>query len=183
MKNIIIFGQMGAGKTTVAKMICKFAYEKYAYEYKIASLGSEIKEITKKYGQGTRRENQLVGQAFREIFGKDIWNERLFNKISKEQQIVIDDARQLNELCFWENLNFFPVAVIADKEIRAERLKKRDGYQQNIYMEHPTEKSAEYIAQTACKYVIENNGSIEELEQKVKYFLEFLAGEKRCMFA
>lgn len=176
MKNIILFGPMGAGKTTIANMICAFT----GGEYYRASLGEDISVLAKKYGAGLRHEKQLVGQTFREIFGQDVWNKRLYDKLAGFRRlcVVIDDGRQENELNFWEERGYLAIGVIADENIRAERLKKRDGYEQKEWMDHPNELSAIKIAEEKCEFCIKNNGTLDELEDKVKHILRVVEAAK-----
>ena len=171
--NIIIFGQMGAGKSTVAN------YLRDNYGYSKFSLGSKIHSECKTHGKETRTEMQSYGQAMRNIFGIDVWcdyvNDQTFNK----DKVVIDDARQINEYDYFINLGFLPIAVVADDNKRIERLNKRVDYviDPNTF-NHETEVQARTCI-NKCKIKIYNNSDdINELIEAIEFKLgEYLGGK------
>lgn len=167
MKNIIIFAEMGAGKSTVAEIIAGI------YGHRILSLGEVIHQQCKLYGHETREEMQKYGQAMRDIFGQNIWCDYVNNKIDKLNSkysfncTAIDDARQLNEYDYFVSKGFIPVGVIANENSRLERLKKRVDYVVNKETDqHETEVQARQNIDK-CEIIIENNGSIEELRTQI----------------
>jgi len=174
MRNIIIFGPAGAGKTTVAKMIKEMEPETV-----ILSLGSQIKQICRdlKYDDKTNRElQQGVGQGMRGIFGDRVWCEYLHDRHraminSIASVAVIDDGRQMSELEYWVDKGFYPLGVVADADIRARRLLNRDGYDQANRFKNETEVSADMIAHRRCAATIRNERSLVELENTVDRFL------------
>ena len=122
MQNIILFGQMGSGKSTVAKYLCD------NYGYKKFSLGEKIHSECELYGMHDREHLQTYGQIMRQIFHENIWCDYLINRSKGIDRIVIDDARQLNEFDYFIKKGYLPIAVIADEELRLERLQKRVDY-------------------------------------------------------
>ena len=122
MQNIILFGQMGSGKSTVAKYLCdNYGYTKF-------SLGEKIHSECELYNMHDREHLQTYGQMMREIFHENIWCDYLINRSKGIDRIVIDDARQLNEFDYFIKKGYLPIAVIADEELRLERLQKRVDY-------------------------------------------------------
>jgi len=137
MQNIILFGQMGSGKSTVAKYLCdNYGYTKF-------SLGEKIHSECELYGMHDREHLQTYGQIMRQIFHENIWCDYLINRSKGIDRIVIDDARQLNEFDYFIKKGYLPIAVIADEELRLERLQKRVDYVINSNScKHETELQA-----------------------------------------
>jgi len=157
MQNIILFGQMGSGKSTIAR------YLGQKYDYAILSLGAKIHSECKLHGNETREEMQQYGQMMRKIFGENTWCNYLYLKSKNYKKIVIDDARQLNEYNYFMNKNFLPIAIIADDEIRLERLQKRVDYKINPdSFNHETEINARKCIEM-CEIKIYNNSMSEDL--------------------
>lgn len=166
MNNIVIFGQMGSGKTTVANYLCN------TYGYSKFSFGSKIHAECRLHGSETRTEMQQYGQEMRRIFGIDIWCDYVY-KQSIGYQVCIDDGRQLNEFDYYTDLGFLTVGVIADEDKRIERLKKRVDYVIDPdTFNHETEIQARICA-NKCKIKIYNNTDdfndlVEVIEYKLK---------------
>jgi len=122
MKNIILFGQMGSGKSTVAKYLCdNYGYTKF-------SLGEKIHSECELYKMHDREHLQAYGQMMRQVFHENIWCDYLINRSRGIDRIVIDDARQENEYDYFTEKGYLPIAIIADEELRLERLQKRVDY-------------------------------------------------------
>lgn len=178
-KNIILFGCMGAGKDTIADYLAN------EYGYIKVKLGKYIHENCDKYDYKNLDKRKLMqdyGQMCRELFGIDVWNETLWGEIQNEYELyseldgrelkfVIADGRQLNEFKYWKGKGFTSVGVCANRELRADRLYKRDGVNEAANFEHDTEKQALQCA-LKCDYVINNNGSLEEAVQAIKSIIE-----------
>jgi len=122
MNNIILFGQMGSGKSTVAKYLCD------NYGYSKLSLGEKIHSECELYGMHDREHLQTYGQMMRQVFHENIWCDYLISRSRGIDRIVIDDARQENEFDYFIKKGYLPIAVIADEELRLERLQKRVDY-------------------------------------------------------
>ena len=177
MPNIILFGQMGAGKTTIADILVrKYGYRKF-------SLGEKIHSECAIHGTHSRPEMQKYGQMMREIFGEHVWNQYLFNKIHnfptnanliELERVVIDDGRQLNEFEFWSNKKFKCVGVYAPEVDRINRLIARTGkFPTDEQLKHETETQAEECAYKAS-HLISNAGTLEDLEVTVETFMRNL---------
>jgi dephospho-CoA kinase len=165
---------MGAGKDETAKVL------EDTFQYIVMKLGKYIRKDCNKRNYRNMDERQLYqdyGQMCRKLFGEDVWNEVLkedinswniiYKKIEKrELDFIIADGRQLNEFDYWTSKGFVTIGVYADEEIRKERLIKRDGKDQSQYFLHETElQAAECVKK--CQYIIENNGTLDELREKV----------------
>jgi dephospho-CoA kinase len=167
LKNAIIFGPLGAGKTTLAGMLLNIHCELTGEFGRIYSLGKKLKEIVDelKGKKGNRKEYQETGQFFRKLLGDDVWNECAFQTM-KEKQIypaIIDDGRQRAEFEYWEKKGFVQIGVVAPADVRARRVEERDGYCQTDRFNHEVEIQAEMIAYE-CDIVVCNYGnSLENL--------------------
>jgi len=177
--NIILFGEIGAGKDTVAEIISK-------NNFIVAKLGKEIRETVDancrlmKIPKDLHRTKYVeFGQGMRRIFGEDLWCNKLIARHEKDiikQRICIADARQTNEFDFFVNgMSFIPVAVIADEPVRRQRVVERDGYDQSKNKNEETEvqvrKSIELVKAHPQGIVITNNSSIQELEFQLQSLL------------
>lgn len=176
--SIIIFGEIGAGKDTVAEMFAK------ELNGEIAKLGKRIRnDVDELYDIIPQKHNrrklyQDYGQGMRKVFGEDVWNLILHNSIKdgidKGNVYIIADARQSNEFTYWTNIGFIPVAVVADEHIRKHRIQKRDGFDQSANFNHETEINARKITQkikdlepTGRAFTIVNNGTLDELSKTI----------------
>lgn len=160
--NIILFGEMGSGKTTVAKYLVN------KYEYFKCSLGEKIHAECRLHGNETREEMQNYGQSMRRIFGENIWCDYLYNRYKDKKKIIIDDGRQVNEYYYFTNKGFLPVGVLASNETRLNRLKRRVDYIINPQtFNHETEVQARRCVEM-CKIKLYNNGSLDDLYKEVE---------------
>ena len=151
MQNIILFGEMGSGKSTVAKYLCE------QYGYTKLSLGEKIHSECRLHGNETREEMQNYGQMMRKIFGENVWCDYLISRSNGINRIVIDDARQINEYDYFTEKGYLPIAVIADEKLRLERLQKRVDYKINPdNCKHETEVQAMQCA-NKCKIKLFNS--------------------------
>jgi dephospho-CoA kinase len=153
---------MGSGKSEIAK------YLRDNYNYTIKSLGEKIHNECRLHGNETREEMQQYGQMMRKVFGENVWCDYLYNKTIPTTDIVIDDARQINEFDYFTKRNFIPIGIITDKEIRLERLKKRVNYEVNPNtFEHETEIQAQECIDK-CNILISNNGDLKSLYKQIE---------------
>lgn len=178
MKNVILFGAMGAGKDTVANML-QFLAEKHnkkEYDYACVNLKLSrkiyciIRDLTGR--EPTRKELQELGEFCRKLFGNNVWNETLYADIDTflndpAVNFIITDGRQAHELDFWKKKGFVPIGVAAPLEERLKRIAERDGYDQTDRANHETEARALETV-NHCDIIIYNDGTIDELRDKVR---------------
>jgi dephospho-CoA kinase len=176
MKNIILFGPMGAGTSTVARIISD------RLGYRIGSLGDKIHDECDIHGKRSRKEMQKYGQMMRGIFGDDVWCIYLHNKLHNHpgrhleyEKVVIDDGRQQNEYEYWTQKGFVPVGVTAKEHVRRKRVLQRTGTELRIgELTHETEQRARNCV-SRCKYVIHNDSdSIDDLEVEVSRIVRMI---------
>lgn len=191
-KIIGLTGQSGSGKSTVAKcfenhgfkiinadLLVKKIYESNSPCVKTISavFGSDVINL-----DGTPDRKLLAQRAFSssantETLGKIVHpfvNAELFKEIDKavneNENTVVYDAPQL----FESNAHVICdviISLIADREIRVERICERD----NITVEQAEQRInaqlAELFFRENSDFIIENNGSIEMLKQQAEYLI------------
>lgn len=181
-----ITGQTGSGKSFVSDIFRSFGVDvidadKISHE--VCAAGSEcLEEIEKSFGSeiildsgelDRRRLGSVVfsnPQKLRLLTGithryiKDAVIKRIKN--SKSGICAIDGAvligSNMEELCE------YMVAVIADEGLRKKRIMVRDGLSEEEALSRIRAQQDESFYRVHSDYVIENNGSIEELEKKAR---------------
>lgn len=106
------------------------------------------------YGKTVRELLQGIGEGLRQYISQDIWVIRTITQIDKllnttDCNILVTDIRYVNELFALKVRGFTTVKLIRDT---------------GITDDHPSEKE---IKNEYFDYVIENNGTREELEKKL----------------
>lgn len=174
--NFIIFGEIGAGKDTVAEILRELTGGK------IVKLGKKIHEQVDEYypllpeGTNKRKLFQDYGERMRDVFGQDIWNYVLHNEIryglAIGQSYIIADARQVKEYVYWKDRGFIPVGLKADAETRMNRVIGRDGFDQKANFNHYTEINARKIIneiqEKTPQFIIQNDGSLNTLRKRIE---------------
>lgn len=182
--DIFINGRAGAGKSEIEQ---RLIYQ----GYKPIQLSSGIYEIARNYFNMKKKDRELlqsIGQLLRQI-DEDVWVNYackeidLMKYIEQAEKIVVSDVRQANEYDTFKDKGFIAIQVVADLDKRIERLEKRDGIKiDDDYIKRIEENPAETGADgKEYDYIIDNNGTIEELYAKVDEILEQQSdkGDKR----
>ena len=68
------------------------------------------------------------------------------------------------------------VGVIADRELCADRITRRDGIPRELALERLSAQRDGEFFRVRCDYIIENNGGLSELEQNARIICEQLKG-------
>lgn len=149
-------GHLQAGKDSVGLILTRLGYQRLAFADALKALGREIGWDGTKSEKG-RHLLQVLGVSVREILGEDTWIRVIENQIEAcdpESRFTITDVRFPNE-----------AEMICDRggEIW---LVRRPGYDGDG---HVSERFADEVW---ADVVIENDGTLEDLEQKVRDALE-----------
>ena len=168
-------GPNGAGKGEVANYLKKKGYAYY-------SLSDLVRQELKKRGEELSRNNLIkMGNKLREKFGADILARLVVKKI--RGKAVIDSIRNSKEVEYLrQQKNFILIAVDAPVGLRFERVKKRGREESVSTLEQFIQKEAEEMTgnetgqqlQNCIEMAdikIENNGSLENLHQKLEKLL------------
>ncbi len=182
-------GQTGAGKSTVAKMLAKKGFyivdtdvlARKAVENRevISLLCLEFGEDIIQNGVLDRRE--LARRAFATPSGSQALNlithpeitrltvEEIHKAYENGAKAAVVDAALLFESCL-ESLCGTKISVVADEEIRLERIMKRDSIsREDALLRIGAQKSEQYYIERS-DYVINNNGS--DLETQILLLTE-----------
>lgn len=159
MLKVAITGEQCAGKTTVADILIKqFGGEKIKFIDKIYQI-NELLGIEKNRGF-----MQDTGEAIRKYFGQDYFIKDFVHRSStSKNNLFSDDVRKIIELEAAQQVHFITVFVTASQETRQARAI-------NLGLEfiehHPAEQEITSLY-NKCEIHIENNGSLEKLEEEV----------------
>ncbi len=179
-KLIGLTGQSGAGKSTVAEAFSKLGAYVINADKIVAELynaGSPcLKAVAAEFGQDTIRadgtlDRRLLAQrAFASSERTDALNRlvhpfvtaRLFELLRGAEGIVVFDAPQLFEADA-DVICDAVVAVTADKDIRVNRIIKRDSLSEEQAMLRVNAQHSEEYFRARADYIIENNFDEESL--------------------
>lgn len=89
---------------------------------------------------------------------------------------IIVGGRTIRDYDFWKDKNYLVTGIVCDRDIRFERLVKRDGYEvaKNSSSAHNTEVMVPHIVNNLCDVVIDNNGTFEDLRRQAVDLLRSL---------
>ena len=174
---VVIIGLSGyasSGKDTVAQILVeKFGYKRMAFADSIRDIlytlnplahsGIHVQQLVDDYGwdiakqeSEVRRLLQVLGtEVGREFFGDDIWVDTLIAKIEPEDKVVITDVRFPNEAR--------EIDYLCGEIWRV----NRDGVE--AINEHVSETQMDNYS---FNRIINNNGSLEDLEQYITALVE-----------
>lgn len=168
--NIILIGKAGAGKDTVADMLVKKRkYKKWSFATLLKSIAYDL--FPDKWETDKRAMLQMVGEKMRDI-DVDCWAKYLLRSIGDTDNNVITDCRYPNEfiLSVHEH-SFLPVYISCADDIREKRLILRDGKpMSDAEKMHVSEQ-----LKTKHLYMIDNNGTMEELAESVENMYKTLS--------
>lgn len=162
LPGIALIGRAGAGKSTVARILC----ERFDCGYQTFSLAAPLKDMAARlWGTEARTDRdklQRLGVAVRDIH-EDTWVELLLRTLDHATQRarpgapgwfevshtvvrpVVDDCRFPNEHAALKAAGFVFVKVLADKAARIERLRRNGKLQDEAQLEHVSETALDYI--------------------------------------
>jgi len=176
-KIIAICGFKGSGKDEVAKRLpdayvnLKFAGPlkdmiRVLFEAQGMSgveleryIEGDMKEIPSEYlnGKTSREAQQTIGTEWgRDLISPTLWADILERSCEHHDFVVVTDMRFPNEFELMERLGAITVRV------------ERAGQNSNEFSDHPSER---YISTFDVGYVIDNDGSLDDLDKKVSELL------------
>jgi ABC-type dipeptide/oligopeptide/nickel transport system ATPase component len=182
IKIIALMGEMGSGKSTIAKMVEeKWSREKKDGQTEVVSFASEMKYFAHFYS-GIDRNDKVKCRDLYQTFGEEcrkidplIWVKCLMSDIyirysHGTKYFIIDDLRLPHER-LWAYKNEIPVIKVeAHPIIRKERMEKRGDVFTSEMMNHDTEK---WVNILDYHLKIENNVSdLDILRKKVDHLID-----------
>ena len=203
---LIIFGEMGSGKDTLADYIIEI--ERNTKKYGLGDVIRSMKPVvlvSPDWSGNERGFFQLVADKLREI-DINILNKyalstmitdnvelKEINQNSKWEDIyenlervnekilpMIVGGRTKDDYDFWKKAGFLMVGITALKENRFGRLVIRDGEEvaKNSNPNHNTEKEVASLVERA-DIVVNNDGDLEDLKREAQVVLDYLRSEER----
>ena len=180
-----LVGPIASGKGTVVKILVEQGYTAY-------SLSDRIREEIRRQGLDITRETlNTVSNELRETLGADILARRTAQLIEKENPefVAIDAIRNPAEVNFLkEKFGIKIIGIVADQKRRFELFKNRGNNAAGIetFEQFKELDDRELVQEGQHKQqineclkladiIIENNGTIEDLKQKVQEFIGPLA--------
>lgn len=182
-----ITGTIGAGKGTVVDYLTKNKNFKH-----FSARGFLVEEIEKRGLENNRDSMVTVANDLREKFGPGFIAEELFKKaLGLGENSVIESLRTVGEIeALRRKGNFTLLAVDADPKIRYDRVTTRGTSTDNIDFEkfltdeqremESTDPNKQNLSECIKKadFVIKNDGTIEELNQKIEEILKIIEDKK-----
>ena len=183
-------GGTGTGKTSVSKIFENAGYEVINYDLvtrTIYSKGSDcLKEVVNAFGTGILTDS---GELDRRKLGEVVLSNRksldILNKIvykyivsltdhkienAKGKKLLLD-APTLFESGLNEKCDLI-VGVIAQKDIRVQRVCLRDSLSPQRVEERISSQKSDGFYRENCDFIIENNGTTEELNIQAQKILQ-----------
>lgn len=168
--NIFFVGKAGSGKTTLASYLVK------NFGYISIKFANPVYMIAEKYFNMKNKDRellQLIGTEGGRSIDSSIWIRRLLEDITIIERIyklkgygkplfVLDDCRFENEAMMLQQKGWTGVYLSCSDKVRYERLKNRDGYNQESFAEHSSEKEVE-MARCYTKYFINTEKDLESI--------------------
>ncbi|MEX2013202.1 MAG: AAA family ATPase [Candidatus Levyibacteriota bacterium] len=179
-----VTGAFGSGKSTAAEFFEERGFHKII-------LSAFLEEEARKRGitEITRAILQDIGNEWREKNEKSILADKALDEIEKRKlgKVAIDGIRNVGEIGFLRNSgNFTLIAIISDKKIRFERLRKlkrRENLTWELFKKLDSRDAGVSEKETGlhvdeciemADYRIENNGSEEVFKNKLEDLLNKL---------
>jgi len=178
-------GEIACGKGAAKK----YLMEKYgASDYRFSTI---LRDILKRLHLESSRENlQHISTTLRQHFGEDLLANAMAQDIKDDTHpfIVIDGIRRLADIKFLKEIpGFHLISIITDPELRYQRVLSRNENKdddkktwEDFLKDHEAETEAQIpeVMKTA-QYEIINEGSFEELEQKIDYIVADIKAKQK----
>lgn len=190
-------GQSGAGKSTVTEVFSKFSVavvDADSLAHKALKTEKCKENLRKAFGDGIFDED---GEVVRKALAKAAFSSKentnklnqathpVITELSKDAfdkaksegfKAVIFDAPTLFESGL-HSICAFVISVIADKDVRAKRIMQRDNLSFDEAMQRLNAQHDDEFYTQKSRYVIENDGTKEELYKKAEMICEELFHE------
>lgn len=165
MTNYFVFGLAGTGKDTFAALM-----ERHYGVDSLALADPIRREYVTFVGRKDFKTNRpmmiKIGEGYKEIYGKDVWCRTTEQMFSWFDDRLVKDGRYAHEYDYFvTQRGYTPIRLVADDEVRLERLKRRDGTTQREALEF---EKTNFIPDDYYAINIDTNGTVEQLEEIVR---------------
>ena len=165
-------GPARSGKDTVAKYLVE------EYEFKHFDFYHDVllAEMKSRGMEPTKDNASIIGDEIRKGKGRGVMAELLFPKIDAED-VVVTGFRSPEEVEFFRSktAQFFLVMASAQRDLRYERRDERDPQDKDDFFGRDERdlrnKGMETVFMMA-DYMIDNNGTMEELKERIDEIME-----------
>jgi dephospho-CoA kinase len=163
--NYFVFGLAGTGKDTFAALMRKH------HDVATIALADPIRsEYVRFLGRNDYKTNRpmmiKIGEGYKDIYGQDVWCLAAEKTFIWNDGRLIKDGRYEHEYEYFVNQRgYIPIRLVADDDVRFERLKRRDG---NIQREALAFEREHFIPDDFDAINVDTNGSVEQLEKIVR---------------
>lgn len=168
-----LVGEMGSGKGSVAKYLVE---NHGAGTHKLSQIFRDI--LDRIYIEQTRENISELSLILRKAFGEDVLAKSIFHDVQNDPHeiVVLDGVRRMEDMVFLKTLPEFKLVYIeASLEVCYERIVKRgenNGDSTKTFdefkLDHEADADARIVGmKNSADIVIENNGSYEELHEKI----------------
>jgi dephospho-CoA kinase len=175
MKRVVMLVRLGfVGKAAVGKdALANYAAELYGFRR--FAFADALKKYDKELFGETKGKNrkrlQDFGQFCRTI-DPLVWVNQLDKQLKQSDgNAIITDIRQWNELEYCKQNGFVIIKVVADDEIRLERMNERGD---NFTLEDLQHKTETEMDEFPYDYLIENNGTFNATTMQFDYIIRDL---------
>lgn len=174
-----VAGPMGAGKTTVADLLKQEGFEK-------TSLSDALRDELKRRGaEITRNALRSVGDELRLKFGRDVLARRALEKVDRFGGDWVIESVRLPEEAEAIRERGIMIGVVAPDKTRYGRIaiRKRDkeeeamSFDAFVKQDERDRKVGIDEALEICDYLLENDGSIEDLKKRLEALLKKIRAE------
>ncbi|MGI6443902.1 MAG: AAA family ATPase [Candidatus Dojkabacteria bacterium] len=181
MKNIIVavVGLCGAGKSEVTNMFVENKFEKVYFG------DVTFDELKKRNMEITEENERVIREELRSTNDMAIYAKKSEPKIKKAYEegknVVVESLYSWSEYKYLKEIykdSFKLLAVVTDRDLRAERLKNRP--HRPLTDEEVTSRDYSQIENTEtagpiaiADHFVLNNGTFEELKKQVQEYIDF----------
>lgn len=180
----------GCGKDTIAHLLSKELLQ-YGQSSQSINLSKGIYEVAynifdvEKGTKPPRTLLQHIGESLRGNGYDNLWINKTLSYIedikAKKSIPIVTDVRKEIEFDEFKKRGYIMIMVKADKDIALDRINKRDGkMSEEDYIATTTSllETALVNHEDQCHIVIENNGTLKQLENRVKSIAYLLLFER-----
>lgn len=194
-KIIGLTGQTGAGKSTVSKVFEKIGAAVVDADKLVAELYTPdsicLKVLSAEFGADVILQDKsldrkkLAQRAFAskektELLGKlihpfviSLFLEKVESFVKNDKKLILFDAPQLFESRAYVVCDYI-ISVVADEEIRTKRIMSRDNISEEMAKSRINAQLSENYFKDNSDFILENNGSQDELISKTEGLLGYL---------
>lgn len=127
-----------------------------------------------------RKRLQFIGtEGVRKQIRDTFWLEVISSNIKKDEHVVIDDVRFLNEYQYFVNLGFIALKIKITQKVQHARLLQLYGPYDKSILSHTSELDSEKILNLDNNHVISNShNSLPKFQNSINNFMEKIYGKE-----